>query len=207
MVAPGKKGRLFTIEGVDGSGKTTQCRRLVEALAGLGLDSLYCKEPTEGPFGQKIKDLADLPDKLPVEEEMALFIEDRKWNVAHNIMPALLKRRAVVMDRYYFSTAAYQGIRGIDWRTIIRKNEAFAPRPDLVFILDMDPEAGLRRIAEKRGGIFNRYFERLDDLRKVKGIFDQMQGDYIRHLDASASIEAIHQKILNHVRELFSRES
>ena len=199
-----KRGLLFSFEGVDGSGKTTQSRLLVEALERNDKKAIYLKEPTDGPFGQKIKDLSTRHKKLPAEEEIKLFIEDRKWDVENNILPALQKDITVIMDRYYCSNAAYQGIHIMEWFSIIRKNEAFAPRPDLILILDLEPKLGLERIAEHRGGVFNPYFERLDELNKIKKIFDRMKGGHIYHLDASMSIESLHEKIV-HLAESISK--
>ena len=88
---------------------------------------------------------------LTPEEELALFLKDRRENVARNIRPALRAGRIVVLDRYYFSTIAYQGAKGLDPERIRRLNERFAPKPDLVFILDLGAGDGLARIAGREG--------------------------------------------------------
>jgi dTMP kinase len=75
-----------------------------------------------------------------------------------------------LLDRYYFSTMAYQGIRGADTDAIRRDNEAFAPRPDLVLLVDFDPQVALQRIEHSRGDVPNT-FERLDQLQAIRKIF------------------------------------
>ena len=110
-----KKGFLVAIEGIDGAGKTTQAALLHEYLTSRELPAILTKEPTDSIYGQKIKKLAQGERHLvKPREEYNLFIEDRKLHVADLIQPALDKNAIVILDRYYFSTMAYQGAIGLD---------------------------------------------------------------------------------------------
>src|SRR5512135_2316257 len=150
MPASRRRGRLIVFEGIDGSGKTTQARSLLRRLRRRGHKAVFFREPTRGRWGREIKRHARRAGSLTPEEELLLFVKDRRENVTRNLKPALAAGKVVVLDRYYFSTIAYQGAKGIDVRRIRRMNEAFAIRPDLVIILDVDAAAGLARIAGRK---------------------------------------------------------
>jgi dTMP kinase len=189
-----KKGVLIVLEGIDGSGKTTQARRLLESLKAESVDAVYFREPSGSRWGLAIKKKAKRPNSLTPEEELDLFQKDRRENVAKNLKPALQNNKVVILDRYYFSTIAYQGARGLDPRMIQENNEEFAVRPDLVFILDIDPEKGLKRI-EKDGRKKDRLFEQKEYLAEVRKIFKRFKGNNISHLDAQRSPDEIFRKI------------
>ena len=104
------------------------------------------------------------------------------------------KKKVIVLDRYYFSTVAYQGARGIDPEEIRRQNETFAVEPDLVFILDVPPEKGLDRIAASREKM-DLHFEQKDYLVKVRAIFQGFEGKNIHHIDASLPEEDVYRDI------------
>lgn len=192
-----KKGILVVLEGIDGAGKSTQAILLAEKLRGLGLEVACFREPTDGPWGRRIRARAKKAGSLTPEEELDLFVKDRRENVEKNLRPALERGETVILDRYYFSTIAYQGARGLDPAWIRRQNEAFAVKPDLVFILDVDPESGLGRIRDRRTR--DELFEREDYLRKVRAIFRSFRGKRFVHLDASAPAGTIHEQIFAHV--------
>lgn len=194
-----KTGRLIVIEGIDGAGKTTQARLLVRRLRRRGFACRYLREPSRGRWGREIKRLARTAGSLTPEEELGLFVKDRRENVARNIRPALQAGRIVVLDRYYFSTIAYQGAKGIDPERIRRMNERFAPRPDLVFILDVGAETGLARIAGRK--IRDALFERASYLVRVRRLFRGFSGPGIVHLDARRAPGAITAEILSHTLE------
>ena len=106
----------------------------------------------------------------------------------------------VIVDRYYFSTAAYQGARGCDPNELISRNEVFAPEPDLLVVIDIDPEMGLQRI-KTRGDRAN-HFERTDTLRRARQIFLSIQKDYLLKLDGGQRPEQVRDSI---VREFSQR--
>ncbi len=177
-----KKGILIVFEGIDGSGKSTQIQILRNILDDKGLDVVVFREPSQGPWGQKIKEKAAFPDSLSPEEELELFVNDRKDNVQKNLRPALAKNKIVLLDRYYFSTMAYQGAKGLDVEKIRLMNEKFAIRPDLVFILDVDAGRALQRIQDRKNK--DLLFERLDYLVEVRKIFKSFLGENIFHIDS-----------------------
>jgi dTMP kinase len=187
------RGLLVVFEGIDGSGKTTQARLLAEALTAHGFEVVITKEPTNGPWGRKIRDTAHT-GRLPPEEELVLFIEDRREHVRSVIAPSLAAGRIVVLDRYYLSTVAYQGARGMDPDSILALNEEFAPLPDVVFQLQVPPRVGLSRIAA-RGDIANE-FEREENLTACARIFDSIPRSFIRRIDATPSVEAVRDLVL-----------
>lgn len=172
MTTPAGRGFLLVIEGIDGTGKSTTARALADALRAEGEDVVHSREPTDGPFGRKIRELARAGrDDVTPEREAELFENDRREHVGEVIAPALAAGRTIVLDRYYFSTAAYQGARGLDPQSVLTRNEEFAPRPDLLVLIRLDPELCLERIAKSRPGGAD-LFEGRDYLARVAGIFD-----------------------------------
>lgn len=189
-----KRGVLIVLDGIDGTGKTTQAKRLLQSLQKKGFDAVYFREPSDSPWGLEIKNKAGRPDSLSPEQELSLFQKDRMENVEKNLKPALEAKKVVILDRYYFSTIAYQGARGIDPEMIKKMNESFALKPDLVFILDIAPSEGLSRIEKSRESL-EEHFEREDYLVKVREIFRSIEGEDIHHIDASRSEEYIYKDI------------
>jgi dTMP kinase len=201
-----KKGILIVLEGIDGSGKSTQAKMLLESLRAGDIAAACFREPSKSKWGREIKRKAQLRDSLSPDQELDLFIKDRRENVRKNLRPALKEKKVVVLDRYYYSTIAYQGAKGISQARIRRLNEAFAVRPDLVFILDVRADEGLRRIKGRKKK--DRLFEREEYLVKVRKIFRGFKGKNIVHLRGRDSIETIHKKIMLRVlRYLKNRES
>jgi dTMP kinase len=172
-----KKGILIAIEGIDGAGKTTQTKLLLGKLVKNGYSAIALHEPTNGKWGQKIKNLANNGrHKTTAEEESALFYLDRLDDVRNNIKPNLDGKKVVVMDRYYFSNVAYQSERGLNPNSIEKANEAIAPIPDVTIILDIDPEVSLKRIIQKRNGTPN-HFEKKRKLERVRHAFLKQFGN------------------------------
>ncbi len=193
MPAKRRRGLLVVLEGIDGSGKTTQARALVRRLRRRGHKASFFREPTRGRWGREIKRLAARADSLTAEEQLELFVRDRRENVARNLVPALSAGRIVVLDRYYFSTMAYQGAKGIDVERIRRLNESFAVRPDLVLVLDVDAKSGLARIGGRRRR--DELFEREDYLVRVREIFRSLRGPRFVHLDGRGDRRAVGREI------------
>jgi dTMP kinase len=198
-----KKGLLVVLEGIDGSGKTTQARSLLGRLRYRGYAAVFFREPTRGRWGREVKRLAARADSLTPAEELDLFVKDRRENVAKNLVPALEAGKVVVLDRYYFSTIAYQGAKGIDTGKIRRMNEAFAVRPDLVVVLDVDARAGLARIRGRKTR--DELFEREDYLVRVARIFRGFKGPEFVHLDGRSDRGAVGRAIWARVAPLLSR--
>ena len=194
MTCPIPRGFLIAFEGIDGSGKTTQARRLARYCQEKQLTFILSKEPTSGKYGQLIRNSA-IRGRLSVAEEMDLLLKDRREHVAEVIQPALDKEEIVILDRYYFSTAAYQGAHGADPENILSQNEAFAPQPDLLAILDVSPQTGLQRIRE-RGDEPNK-FETLDSLERARAIFNQIDRPYKITLNGEDLIDMIGSSVMD----------
>ena len=196
------RGLLLVFEGVDGAGKTTQVRLLAERLQGAGYDVLCLQEPTAGPWGQKLRHLAQHGrEAIAPATELEWFLQDRREDVEHNIQPALARGQIVLLDRYYFSTIAYQGALQFDPEELRARNEAFAPAPDLLFLLEVTPELGLQRV--QRRGMLS-HFERLDYLKQVAAIFAALQFPYLRRIDTSAEPVTVQERIWQNVATLLA---
>ena len=195
-----KRGRLIVLEGIDGSGKSTQARLLVRRLAARGFRTALFREPTRGKWGRLIREKARQAGSLTPEEELDLFVKDRRENVVRNLVPALAAGKTVILDRYYFSTVAYQGAKGIDPGRIRRMNERFAVRPDLVFIVDIGAAAGLARIGGR--GRRDELFEREDYLVRVSRIFRSFRGPRFVHVDGRADPRSVGRAIWSAVEPL-----
>jgi dTMP kinase len=189
-----KRGILIVLDGIDGTGKTTQAKKLLKTLKKKGYDAVYFREPSDSKWGREIKRKAALADSLSPAQELDLFQRDRLENVEKNLKPALEQNKIIVLDRYYYSTIAYQGARGIDPLRIQKMNEKFAVKPDLAFILDVTPRVGLRRI-EKTRREKDLLFEQEDYLGKVRKIFKSFRGKNIFQIDAFRSEEDIYREI------------
>ena len=194
---------LIAIEGIDGAGKTTLARRLKEWLESKGHEAEVIKEPGDSEWGRKIRESYDR--ELDAREELELFLKDREENVRSKILPALRREAIVIMDRYYYSTMAYQGARGIDVEEIRRRNEEIAPKPDVVLLLDCEPEVCVERI--KKRGKANR-FERLEYLKKVREKFLEVaeKDERVRVIDASRGFEEVFEEAKAIVEELLCTE-
>lgn len=195
-----QKGCLIVFEGIDGAGKSTQLQLLASHLAQQGFDVISTKEPTNGSYGKKIRQLYSDRQQMSAGQELALFVEDRREHVETLIGPGLETNKIILCDRYVLSTIAYQGAAGADPQEIAHMN-AFAPRPDLAFIFEADPQSSTRRITEQRGDSLND-FEQLETLQRVAAHFSAMQQSYIRRIDALQPIDTIHGEVVSHVEEL-----
>jgi dTMP kinase len=188
-----KKGLLIAFEGIDGTGKSTQLRLLADFLKTEGASVITTYEPTDSKYGRRIRELYQDRGSCTLEEELALFIEDRRLHVRELIKPELATGNIVLTDRYYYSTAAYQGAAGMDTAKIFARN-SFAPVPDLVLLLTMNPEISIARIQEGRGEELND-FEQLDQLRKVADHFAAFNDPCIVRIDASLPPEQVQRQI------------
>lgn len=142
-------GIFITFEGIDGCGKSTQAVRLVRRLRRLGYDPLFVREPGGTVVSEKIRRiLLDRNNQITPLAELLLYEAARAHLARMVILPALMKGRIVICDRYYDSTTAYQGYgRGLDKRLIETLNRAASDNvaPDLTFILDVDYRTSLTR--------------------------------------------------------------
>ncbi len=186
---------FIVFEGIDGTGKTTQMKLLAEKLRQQGRQVVETFEPTAGVYGKKLRQLFRRRDELSLQDELDLFIADRREHVATLISPGIAAGHDVLCDRYYLSTAAYQGARGGDVAAIIDLNRAFAPEPDLFVILETPVTVGRTRISAIRGEEPND-FEQADYLERVGEIFRQLRRDNIIRINAAADINTVHRRIM-----------
>ena len=184
---------FIVFEGIDGTGKSTQVDLLAEALRNKGCEVITSKEPTDGPAGTTLRQSAS-SGRLSPQEELDLFHIDRKEHVETLINPALARGATVILDRYYFSTMAYQGARGFDPAEIRKINEAFAPTPDYVFILELDLDTALSRIGIRDGEANE--FEQREGLQKCHDVFAALDDPFIRRIDSGQTPESVHYEIL-----------
>lgn len=196
------RGFLIAIEGIDGAGKTSQARLLCEDLFGKGYDAIYLREPTDGPYGKKIRALAiEGRHNITPYEEFNLFLNDRREDVEKNIRPALAAGKIVVIDRYFYSSIAYQGALGLDPEFINSENRKIAITPELMIYLSIPSELTTHRIEQSRGDSVN-LFEKMEYLEKVKAIFDSMKYPEVVKVNGEGTKEQIHKRILEKVKEL-----
>jgi dTMP kinase len=182
---------FIVFEGIDGSGKTTQAKLLVAKLNELGIRTIFTAEPSDGPFGKRIR---EAPARLSPSDEEQLFREDRRDHLARVILPALEAGVTVICDRYIFSSAAYQGARGLDPQEIVRLNREFAPAPDLIILLEISAEHGLERIRCGRDCFTD--FEKHDELVRVAEIYVELDDPALERISAKGPVEEIHGIIL-----------
>jgi dTMP kinase len=189
-------GCLIAFEGIDGVGKSTQARLLVEKLNRQGFHCVLLKEPTAGKWGQKISSMSKFGRTVSVEEEFRLFFEDRKEDVRKRISPSLRAGQVVIMDRYFYSNIAYQGAEGLDVEFIERENLKIAPKPEIVIILDLDVEKAHDRIVNMRKEMPNHFEQRLSPVRQK---FLEMAATHkeITILDSNRPVEETLSKILS----------
>lgn len=180
-------GLLIAVEGIDGAGKTTLAHALGECFRAASIPVVVSKEPTQGPWGSLLRASA-AEGRLTADEELRLLLLDRRQHVSELINPALSRDEIVILDRYYPSTAAYQGAAGLDVDDLLVQN-SFAPEPDIVLVLDLEPAEGLRRIYA-RGDIPN-HFETEAGLAACRAIFLKMNLPTRIVVDASRSAKEV----------------
>jgi dTMP kinase len=161
----GKKGVFICIEGLDGSGKTTQAVLLTERLY-KSHNAIYTTEPSHGKTGTFIRECCLYEEKrLPTAAEALLFAADRIEHVENEIKPALAEGKLVICDRYIYSSLAYQGSAGLslDW---IKTINSHALQPDFGIFIDVSPERVLERLQRKKS-----VMETLETQQKVREIY------------------------------------
>ncbi len=160
-----KRGAFIVIEGLDGSGKTTQARLLAEKLS-RSHNAVYTAEPSRGKIGAFIRERCLYGEKrLATTVEALLFAADRVEHVENEIKPALANGKLVVCDRYVYSSLAYQGGAdlSVEWITEINK---YALKPDFAVFIDVTPEKVLHRLNRRKS-----VMENLKTQRKVREIY------------------------------------
>jgi dTMP kinase len=197
------RGYLVTFEGVEGSGKSTQATRLVEALGAQGLPALSVREPGGTRLGEQVREIL-----LSVEHhDMAAWAEANLYTAARAqllkevILPQMARGTIVVADRFVDSTFAYQGAgRGLEMTVLSAMQMVLKVRPDLTFLLDLDPAAGISRQAQQAGHSPDR-LEQEDisfhtRVREAYLDFARRDPDRYHVIDASQGPEPVAQEVL-----------
>lgn len=153
------KGLFISFEGIDGSGKSTQARRLADHLAVNGREVVLTREPGGSPGAEEIRALVlqGEPDRWSAETELLLFTAARRDHLERTIHPALAEGKVVICDRFADSSRMYQGLRGeMRERVDALHDLMIGVEPDLTVLIDMDPSAGLSR-AKARATVEERF--------------------------------------------------
>jgi len=161
--------RLIVFEGLNGSGKTSQARRLMQRLRQSGLRVVLHKEPSWSYFGR----LAKYAEGLDPWVETGLYMADRAAQAGiQDYTPCDI----AIQDRYYYSTMAYQGAKGVDIQVIYQLHQAWALRPDLLIYLDLEPDLSIKRQDRHRHSEFTRSAGYLERVREIYRSMSTMPG-------------------------------
>lgn len=197
---PNTKPLFIVFEGIDGAGKSVQAKMLADRLQADGIPYILTTEPSDGPTGRRIRSLKIRPEPV---EEARLFTEDRRHHVQNVIIPALERGASVICDRYIYSSAAYQGARGIDSEKILAANRQF-PGPDLIFLLEVTVDMALSRIGCGRSDGFSA-FEGRSDLEAVHAMYSGISDPAIHRMDGSLPPDELHREIVEIVRSAYEK--
>jgi dTMP kinase len=192
------QGIFIVFEGIDGSGKSTHIKLLTEELQKRDLFLFVTKEYTDNPIGRLIKDYAEGSLRnLSPETEALLFAADRREHLK-KINDSLMKGKTVISDRYIHSSLAYQGALGLslEWIRILNR---FIRKPDLVLLLDIDPNSSLKRVIDRKPTVF----EEDNYLHRVREIYLKLvEKGEITRIDADRPISEVHRDIMEKVDNL-----
>lgn len=199
-----KSGAFITIEGIDGAGKSTQAKRLAEALETAGKDVVVTREPGGSTGAEDIRRLLveGDPGRWSPETEMLLFTAARRDHLERLIRPALERGQVVISDRFADSTRVYQGAVRADLRAQVDAlhDLMIGIEPDLTLVIDMDPETALRRGLDRQSGE-DRFEEMGLGFQQAlrEGFLDLAAGnpDRCHLIDGNRSSEAVHRDILD----------
>jgi dTMP kinase len=208
------RGRFITLEGPEGSGKTTAARHLAEWLRGRGIATVLTQEPGGTPLGEEVKRIVlhmrGMSDDLDPRADALLYAAGRAQHVGRVIRPALERGEWVVCSRYIDSSMAYQGAGYGNDPEEMRRLQAFATgdlRPDLTILLDVPVEVGLQRT--RRRSEWNRFED-----TEGAAFFDRVRSAYLRMaadeperfriVDGAGSVAASDEAIRKVVVDAFS---
>ncbi len=214
MTTVAQQNRMIVIDGVDGSGKGVQSRRLLASLAAAGLDAVLTREPGGSPAAEEIRELlvTGAPEKWDDMTELLLMYAARRAHLRDTVWPALASGKWVVSDRHADSSRAFQGIAGELGLELVEQVHRIAVgdfAPALVVILDLPETIALER-ANRRGGGEDR-FERKGSAyqARVRQAFLQIAAaDEARYciVDAEQSMDRVSNDIIDIVNRRFDLE-
>ena len=198
-------GRFISFEGIDGSGKSTQARRLAEVLRARGEEVVLTREPGGSPGAEEIRRLVleGDPDRWSAETEILLFTAARRDHLEKTIRPALARGATVITDRFADSTRMYQGISRGDLGGVVDRlhDLMIGVEPDLTFLIDLPAELGLSR-ARTRAGVEMRFEDMgLAFQEKARAGFLALarQHDRFRVIDADGDPDSVASRVWTQV--------
>ncbi len=192
-------GALIVIEGIDGSGSTTQSDMLLQWLQRVGIPATFTREPSKGPIGGVLR--LHIGKRLELsgpQAEALAFAADRMDHIVSEIAPALARGITVVADRYYLSSLAYQALScDLAW---LREINRFALRPDLTVFLSVPVDVSVARFSQR--ATRERFEEDRDELARIAGMYDtaighlREEGDDVQVIDGTRSPGDVHAEIV-----------
>jgi dTMP kinase len=187
-------GRFIVIEGLDGSGKSTQMAKLAEFLRKRGNDVVETFEPTDGKIGKEIRNILKEHRKMDSTDFQMLYVKDREEHLREVIEPALREGKIVLCDRYMVSTLAFGSIGGADLEKLKIENENF-PVPEITVFIDVTPEECIKRIKKRGEGID--LFEKEEKLKIARGTYLKIGETYseFKVVDGNRSKEEIFEDV------------
>ena len=215
MKRPDKHAGLFiTLEGGEGSGKSTQGELLAADLRGKGYEVVLTREPGGTDIGRALREvvMSTCHQDMAPETELLIYLADRAQHVKTRIIPSLKKGNIVISDRYHDSSVAYQHFaRGVPMKTLdfIFRNLTGNLIPDITFVLDISPEAAMKRI-EKRSVTDPESLSKFEEEalvfhRKVREGFiaiSRKEPDRVKLIPADAQKDEIFRQILAHLKPI-----
>ncbi len=204
-----EKGYFFAFEGIDGSGKSTQIRLLVEKLRQQGLPCYETREPTDGPVGSVVHQIMTGRIKADGRVISSLFAADRLdhlTNPVNGLCKEIDRGITVVTDRYYFSSYAYNGVdMPMDWVMECNRLSAELLRPTLHIFLDIPVALAMERIGKNR--LHTELYEKAERLAAVHAnyfrIFDQLkETERVAVIDADADVETVARRVWEAVQKV-----
>jgi len=202
MIKNNYRGKFIVLEGLDGSGKSTQFDLLVDYLKGRGRDVIATKEPTmDSDSGRKIKQV--LRKEIIIEPLglQKLYAQDRKEHLENKVISALKNGKFVVSSRYAFSTFAYGYSDGLDVDLLVKINDNFL-LPDLTLVIDVSPKECIRRI-EKRG-VIKELWEKKNKLTKANEIYKKLPAMFenVFLINGEGPVQEVFEDIKNEIKKL-----
>jgi dTMP kinase len=192
------QGLFIAVEGLDGSGLSTQANLLKDHFRQNGTETYLTKEPTDNVIGGLIRGVLSGVYKLQPEAMQLLFSADRSHHLNREVIPMLKKKSVVVCDRYLWSTVAF-GSTQLDKKWLLEINK-HAVVPDITIILKVPPKVCIKRLAKDR---FNfELYEKLNELKKVWSIYQWLANKFDKDIvvvDGEGKIEEIHGKVIDTV--------
>ena len=199
------EGKFITLEGIEGSGKSTSLKTIKNFLKDLNIEFILTKEPGGGPLGKGLrKMLLDKKSEISSEVELLLMMADRKNHIDQLVLPNLQKGIWVISDRYLDSTYAYQGGgRQLSISKIDDLAELLnLPKPDLTLLFDLTPETALERAA-KRSELDRFESEPIEFHRRIRDSYQlraKEEPERFRIIDATKDIENVQDQLLKYLR-------